>query len=93
MKDKIIGSSGNVFSDLGFPPEEAALLALRAELIARLREVISNKHWNQAQAAMALGLDQSQLADLMRGTRDNFSLDILVTLATRVGCKVGLTLA
>ncbi len=93
MKDKIIDSSGNVFSDLGFPPEEAALLALRAEVIARLREVIANNNWNSTQAATALGIAQSQLADLMRGTRDSFSLDILVTLATRVGCKVGLTLA
>ncbi|SFL49919.1 MULTISPECIES: helix-turn-helix domain-containing protein [Rugamonas] len=93
MKNKIIDSSGNVFSDLGFPPEEAALLALRAELIACLRQVIADKNWNPVQAATALGIAQPQLAELMGGTRDSFSLDILVTLATRVGCKVGLTLA
>ena len=30
-------SSGNVFTDLGFGPGEAAVMGLRADLIARLR--------------------------------------------------------
>lgn len=34
MKEKITRSSGNVFTDLGFPPEEAAILAMRADLMA-----------------------------------------------------------
>jgi hypothetical protein len=33
-------SCGNVFLDLGFPPGEAAVLALRADLMARLRLLI-----------------------------------------------------
>lgn len=31
-REEIIESSGNVFADPGFSPEEAALLAMRAEL-------------------------------------------------------------
>ena len=36
--ETISESSGNVFADLDFSPEESALLAMRAGLIARLRE-------------------------------------------------------
>ena len=34
-KLKITKSSGNVYIDLGFPPEEAAILAMRSELMCR----------------------------------------------------------
>jgi predicted XRE-type DNA-binding protein len=92
MNDEIVESSGNVFEDLGFPADEAAVLAMRAELIAELRETIAGKGWTQVQAASVLGIGQSRVSDLLRGRREKFSLDMLVTLATRAGCKVELTL-
>lgn len=42
MKEKIIRSGGNVFADLGFPPEEAAVLSMRADLMAQLRLAMEN---------------------------------------------------
>jgi predicted XRE-type DNA-binding protein len=93
MNEEMIESSGNVFADLGFPAEEAALLAMRAELMAGLRETIASKGWTQIQAATQLGIGQSRVSDLVRGKRDKFSLDMLVTLATRAGCKVMLAVA
>ena len=48
--NRITESSGNVFLDLGFPPEEAALLAMRADLMAKLRLTIDEKGWTQAEA-------------------------------------------
>ena len=92
-KEPIIESSGNVFTDLGFPAEEAALMAMRAELMASLRQTITERGWTQIQAAEQLGIGQSRVSDLMRGKWDKFSLDMLVTLATRAGCKVELTAA
>jgi predicted XRE-type DNA-binding protein len=92
MKEDIIESSGNVFVDLGFSAEEAALLSMRAELMAGLQETIARKGWTQIQAATALGIGQSRVSDLMRGKRDKFSLDMLVTLATRAGRKVALAM-
>ena len=91
--EPIIESSGNVFADLGFSPEEAAIMAMRAELMATLRQTIESQQWTQAQAAEHLGIGQSRVSDLMRGKRDKFSLDMLVTLATRAGHKVGLEIA
>jgi predicted XRE-type DNA-binding protein len=93
MKEKITRSSGNVFADLGFPPEEAAILAMRADLMAQLRLVIEKRKWTQIEAAKALGISQSRVSDLMRGKWDKFSLDMLVTLATRAGLHCELRLA
>lgn len=89
-QEPIIESSGNVFSDLGFSPEESALLTMRAELMVRIRESINQQGWTQAEASERLGIGQSRVSDLMRGKRDKFSLDMLVTLATRAGRKVTL---
>ncbi|MDD5266285.1 MAG: helix-turn-helix transcriptional regulator [Methylococcales bacterium] len=89
-KETVIESSGNVFADLGFAPEEAALLAMRAELMARLRETIAERGWTQTQAAEHLGIGQSRVSDLMRGKWEKFSLDMLVTLATRAGRRIEL---
>lgn len=50
-EEPIIESSGNVFTDLGFSLEEATLLAMRAELMTKLRENIAEKGWTQIQAA------------------------------------------
>lgn len=92
-KEPVIESSGNVFADLGFSPEEATILAMRAELMARIRETIMDKGWTQAEAAGQLGIGQSRVSDLVRGKRDKFSLDMLVTLATRAGRHVELALS
>lgn len=91
MNEEITESSGNVFVDLGFSPEEATVLAMRAELIAGLREMIANKGWTQIQAGLELGIGQSQVTDLLRGRREKFSLDMLVKLAMRAGWKVELS--
>jgi len=93
MKEKITRSSGNVFIDLGFPPEEAAILAMRADLMAQLRLVVEKRNWTQVEAAKVLGISQSRVSDLMRGKWDKFSLDMLVTLATRAGLHCELKLA
>lgn len=87
---RITESCGNVFLDLGFPPEEAALMKMRAELMARVRNAITTQGWTQVEAAQHLGIGQSRVSDLVRGKRDKFSLDMLVTLATRAGQRVEL---
>jgi predicted XRE-type DNA-binding protein len=92
-KLKITESCGNVFLDLGFSQEEATILTMRAQLMGELRIKIRDKHWTQAEAAKVLGISQSRVSDLIRGKWDKFSLDMLITLATRAGKKVELKLA
>lgn len=92
-KEKITKSSGNVFIDLGFPPEEAAVLAMRADLMARLRLYIEDNKLTQASAAKKLGLAQSRVSDLVRGKWDKFSLDMLLMLAAKAGLHPRLKMA
>ena len=92
-KLKITKSSGNVYIDLGFSPEEAAILAMRSELMCRLEILIRDKQWTQSEAAQVLGISQSRVSDLIREKFEKFSLDMLITLATRAGKKVELKMA
>lgn len=90
MSKSIIKSSGNVFLDLGFPPEEAAVLHMRSELMVDLRKYIEAKKLTQAQAAEIFGVSQSRVSDLVRGKWEKFSLEMLITLATRAGMSISL---
>lgn len=91
--EQVTESSGNVFTDLGFENEEAVLLKLRADLMAGLRATIAERGWTQQEAAKHLHVGQSRVSDLVRGKREKFSLDMLVTLAARAGRKVELAMA
>jgi predicted XRE-type DNA-binding protein len=93
MKEKITVSSGNVFADLGFSPEEAVVLGMRSQLMCELEQLIAQRGWTQAQAAKELRIAQSRVSDLVRGKWDKFSLDMLIELAARAGRKVTLETA
>ena len=93
MSGGIVNSSGNAFLDLGFSPEEAAILQMRADLMADLRKLIKAKKLTQAKAAKLLGVSQSRVSDLVRGKWEKFSLEMLITLATRAGIRISLKTA
>jgi predicted XRE-type DNA-binding protein len=56
---------------------------MRSDLMCELRIKIRDKEWTQAEAAKVLGISQSRISDLRRGKFEKFSLDMLITLATR----------
>jgi predicted XRE-type DNA-binding protein len=88
MKRAMVHSSGNVFIDLGFSPDEAAILQMRADLMVDLRKFIKAKRLTQAKAAQILGVSQSRVSDLIRGKWERFSLEMLIILATKAGMRV-----
>ena len=90
MSKTVVHSSGNVFVDLGYSPDDAAILQMRADLMADLRGFIKAKRLTQAKAAGILGISQSRVSDLIRGKWERFSLEMLITLATRAGMRVTL---
>jgi predicted XRE-type DNA-binding protein len=93
MSATITESGGNVFGDLGFEPAEASILEMRAKLMSDLREYIESSGMTQTEAAKRLKIARSRVSDLMRGRWEEFSLEMLITLAARAGCKVTLELA
>jgi len=93
MNDRIVESTGNFFTDLGFEPGEAAILQMRAELMNDLRAFIESSGMTQMEAAERLGIARSRVSDLVRGKWEKFSLEMLITLEARVGRRVTLELA
>jgi predicted XRE-type DNA-binding protein len=87
---KTVKVRGNVFLELGFPPEEATVLKMRADLMGDLREFIRDSKLTQSAAAQRLGISQSRVSDLVRGKLEKFNLEMLITLAARAGRKVDL---
>lgn len=87
MKEKTTKSTGNIFIDLGFDPAEATVLQMRANLMSDLRLYIEKRGLTQAQAAKRLAIAQSRVSDLMRGKWDKFSLEMLITLESRMDGK------
>ena len=90
---KVSESSGNIFLDLGFPPHEAAVLLLRAELAEALRQWIEGENFTQAQAAKRLGIAQPRVSEIVRGKIELMSLDYLVGLCAKAGVSVEVRLA
>ncbi len=93
MSKSTINSSGNVFIDLGYSPDEAAILQMRADLMADLRKFIKTKKLTQTKAAAILGITQSRVSDLTTGKWEKFSLEMLIILATKAGMRVTLKTA
>jgi predicted XRE-type DNA-binding protein len=90
---KVSESSGNVFLDLGFPPHEAAVLLLRAELAEALRQWIESEDLTQAKAAKRLGIAQPRISEIVRGKIELMSLDYLVGLCAKAGVSVEVRMA
>ena len=93
MKKNFKASKRSVFLELGFEPAEAAVLQMRANLMADLRIYIEKNRLTQAEAAKRLGIAQSRVSDLVRGKWEKFSLEMLITLEARRGRTVRVELA
>lgn len=85
-------SSGNVFLDLGFPPEEAEHLSIRSDLLIHLQKVIASQGLKRAQAAKTLRLPLSRFSDLLQGRIDLFTTDAQIDMLARLGVHVRLVL-
>ena len=88
MKLKMTRSTGNVFRDLGFPPDEAEHLRIRSDLLIQIQKAIRSQGLKQAEAAKLLDVTQPRVSDLMRGRLDLFSVDTLIDMLARLGIRV-----
>ena len=74
--------------DLGFDPAEAKVMALRAEVMIRMEQHLKAQGWTQMEAAKRLGITQPRVSRLTIGRWQDFSLDMLLTLAARAGLEL-----
>jgi predicted XRE-type DNA-binding protein len=68
-------------------------MKLRAEVMIRIEQRVKAKGWTQVEAARRWGVTQPRVSRLLKGKWEDFSLDMLLTLATRAGLKPRLRLA
>jgi predicted XRE-type DNA-binding protein len=83
-------SSGNVFADLGLPNPDLALA--KADLVQRIRDLITKRKLTQAKAAKLLGIDQPKVSALVRGRVEGYSLDRLFRFLNALGQQVEITI-
>jgi predicted XRE-type DNA-binding protein len=75
----------NVFEDLGFSPEEAAALKLKADLHSQA--VKRAARYSQKQLQSILDESQPRVSDLLWGKMSKFSLEMLVIYAEKLGLR------
>jgi predicted XRE-type DNA-binding protein len=80
----------NVWDAIEDSPEEAATMTLRSNVMIAIKDEVLSWNTTQASAARRLAITQPRLNDLLNGKINKFSLDTLLTLATRAGLRVKL---
>lgn len=81
-------SSGDVFIDIGFSPEEAAELNAKSALIDAIGETIAKRLLTQAKAAKICGTDQPTLSKVLRGRMESVTIDRLTAWLRALGRPV-----
>ncbi len=82
--EHVTPSGKSVFQDL-FPPAEAANLLIRAQLMQELSGILKQRYATQEDAAAVLDVSQARISDLYRGKIGRFTVDMLISLLSRVG--------
>lgn len=95
-------ANGNVFLDVGFPPDEAARLLREADeqidAATQLKQQLMDEiaHWieaenvTQATAALVLRVTRPRVSDVINHKVQKFTIDALVVMLSRIGKRVQL---
>jgi len=78
--------SGNVYRDLGYPAADEMLV--KAQLVAKIGEIIGSQALTQVDAARILGVSQPKLSGLLRGQFRGVSERKLIDCLTSLGRDV-----
>lgn len=84
---------GNVFLDLGFPPDEAVKLKAHSDMLIKtklalaesLSEWISENHLKQEQAAEIFGVSRPRVSDVVNKKLSKFTVDALMEMLAKTG--------
>ena len=83
----------NVFETLESDPAMAENLKIRSQLMSVLSEHIANEELTQKQAAELFEVSQPRVSDLTRGKIERFTIDMLITMLSRMGKHVQVKVA
>jgi predicted XRE-type DNA-binding protein len=76
----------NVFADLGFPDADTHLL--KAELMSRVQDILTQRGLTQTEAAKITGVSQPDLSRMLKGRFRDVSVERIMRMLTKLGCEV-----
>ncbi|WP_010169788.1 helix-turn-helix domain-containing protein [Pseudomonas sp. PAMC 25886] len=79
-------SSGNVYEDIGQP--DASEMQVKAQLAAKIGEILKTRNLTQAQASVILGLSQPKVSEMLRGRFRGISEAKMLECLSRLGRDV-----
>jgi len=82
--------SGNVYTDLSYPDSDTMLV--KAQLAAKIAEIVQRRALNQTQTAEILGLTQPKVSALLKGRFRGISEHRLLECLTRLGRDVDIVI-
>ena len=82
----VVMGTGNVYADLGY--DDADEMLIKAQLVAKIAEIIKLKGITQTQAAALLEMPQPKLSNLLSGRFRGFSERRLMDCLTKLGRDV-----
>lgn len=90
-KPRVQAGGGNVFADLKITDADEYLA--KAQLAARIFQVVKGRRLTQAAAGKLLGINQPKVSALLNGQLDGFSTDRLFRFLTALGCDVRISVS
>ena len=81
-------SKGNVIDDLGFSPEEAAAIKLKASLHAEILRVVAKRRLRSRDLEKILDQPQPRISELLNGKISKMSAEKLAGYLSRLGIEI-----
>ena len=87
----LMRGSGDVFADLGFA--DAPLMRLKSRIATEIARVLDRSGLSVRAAAKNAGATAADLSRIRSADLDRFTLDRLVRIAERLGCRVDIRIS
>jgi len=78
----------NVFEDLGFSPEEAAILRMKTQLHVEIMRAIERRGLTPRQLEKVLDVPQPRVSELITGKISRMTADLLAKYLYRLGREI-----
>ncbi len=76
----------------GSSPVDEAIVGtgeIKRQLVVAIEAIIRERGLTQGRAAAIMGVSQPRISDAVRGKVEKFTIDALVEMLTRAGCRIG----
>lgn len=86
VKNDQVQGSGDVFADLGFA--DAPVMRLKSRVAGEIVRAVDRRGLTVRAAVAATGSTAADLSRIRNADLDRFTLDRLVRIAERLGCRI-----